>query len=295
MFQSSVALYIADFSGCISRLVERSSSEAMATLFLRLAILGVVGRGVARRMQRPILSSEDLGIYDDSEPTRNSVFEKTPTTLGAALNDVVQRIQNFVRTFQAHTAPLDGLLEGRALADETLRQRGTFPSPLASVLERAKLERTKVVSGNSLDDSSIPLIFWQRLAIVATLCCVIVSALTAFCCCTRSKSRKRKQFVHNGKVIYEWEQFEKTMMMYVAIPEGIGRDDLDIGIEPRQITIGRKGMPAFIRERLYLLVDEGKSSWKVDKHELEICFVKLEPTDWPGLLLPHVRLPENRR
>jgi len=77
--------------------------------------------------------------------------------------------------------------------------------------------------------------------------------------------------------------------MYIELPSGVDKNNLDIRISPRHIRVGRKGKQPFIKEQLYLMVDEENSSWKVVKNELQICLMKSDLEEWHCVLLPHLQ------
>lgn len=126
---------------------------------------------------------------------------------------------------------------------------------------------------------------------------VLVFVASLFTCTRlmlfRRPSKNRKQYKHKGRVIYEWQQFEDTMMMYIELPSGVDQGKLDIRISPRHIRIGLKGKNAFLKEELFLAVDEVNSYWKVNGRELEVCLFKEDPEEWKAVLLPHVE-PESK-
>jgi hypothetical protein len=104
------------------------------------------------------------------------------------------------------------------------------------------------------------------------------------------RKNNRHQFKHRGRLIYEWEQCDTKMFMYIQLPQNIDSEgELDIRITPRHVRIARLGKPPFIKDQLYLAVDDEESSWKINGgRELEICLVKSEPGEWPCVLLPHL-------
>jgi|Transcript_10311 hypothetical protein len=123
---------------------------------------------------------------------------------------------------------------------------------------------------------------------------VLLIALSTGCrakhCCPRAqRNNNRKQYKHKNRVIYEWEQFAKKIVMYIELPSGVDKNNLDIRISPRHIRVGRKGKQPFIKEQLYLMVDEENSSWKVVKNELQICLMKSDLEEWHCVLLPHLQ------
>lgn len=123
---------------------------------------------------------------------------------------------------------------------------------------------------------------------------VLVPALLFFVfiltICIRHSMRRnsRQQFKHRGRLIYEWDQSETKMFMYIQLPDSIdSEDDLDIRISPRHVRIARMGKFPFIKGQLLHAIDDEESSWKINKdRELELCFAKSEPCEWSSVLLP---------
>lgn len=110
------------------------------------------------------------------------------------------------------------------------------------------------------------------------------------CCLMQNPSWSRKkgrmQYVHNDRVVYEWEQTSKVAAIYIRPPAGITKNELDIKIAARCLRVGRKGKPAFIREETYDLVNEEMSSWSLRSNgELQIFLQKAQKAEWPAVLL----------
>lgn len=98
--------------------------------------------------------------------------------------------------------------------------------------------------------------------------------------------RNRMQHIHDGRVVYEWDQTPKVTTIYIKPPEGVTKSDLDIRIAARNLRVGRKGKPSFLREETYDLVNEEMSSWSLrSTGELQISLHKVRRADWPVALL----------
>merc|ERR1712070_718744 len=55
--------------------------------------------------------------------------------------------------------------------------------------------------------------------------------------------KMRKQYKHNGQVVYEWEQNLTEIHIWVTPPPGVSAAMIDAKIEPMHLTMGIKGVP----------------------------------------------------
>jgi hypothetical protein len=96
----------------------------------------------------------------------------------------------------------------------------------------------------------------------------------------------RQQFTHKGRKIFEWEQDDASVKIYLSPPEGITKQNIDVNVQARQIEVGKRGKPPFIKHQLYNSVDEKASTWDFQgKGELQICLYKVKPVEWPCVLV----------
>lgn len=117
--------------------------------------------------------------------------------------------------------------------------------------------------------------------------------LVCFACCLAEwfrmlfpHQRHRMPYLHNGRVVYEWDQTPKVATIYIRPPEGVKKSDLDIRIAARHLKVGRKGKPSFLKEETYDLVNERMSSWSLRSNgELQIFLHKVRKDTWPVVLL----------
>jgi len=120
-----------------------------------------------------------------------------------------------------------------------------------------------------------------------------LAALMCICCCLANRpasycppSGPRNQYIHNSRLVYEWDQSPKSATIYIKPPKGIKRNDLDIKIDARNLRVGRKGKPSFLREEIYDLVNEELSSWTLRSNgELHIVLHKVRRGEWPTILV----------
>jgi hypothetical protein len=96
----------------------------------------------------------------------------------------------------------------------------------------------------------------------------------------------REKHTHEGRVVYEWSQNEDMACVFIKVPEGTNRHDLDIRISTRHLQVGKKGKPAFMTEETYAAVDKDQSGWRLrSSGELQVHLAKSEPGTWPYVLL----------
>lgn len=134
---------------------------------------------------------------------------------------------------------------------------------------------------NSLPPSVLSGMLLAAGLIIGLVCCL--AQLFASCLPSR---KSRIPYMHDGRVVYEWNQTADGATIYIRPPAGISKRDLDIRISSRHLRVGRKGKPSFLREETYDMVDERKSSWSLRSNgELQIYLVKTKRTIWPSLLL----------
>lgn len=96
----------------------------------------------------------------------------------------------------------------------------------------------------------------------------------------------RKQHTFEGRVVYEWDQTLTMASLYISVPEGLTKNDLDIQITSRCLQVGRKGKPPFMREDTYEAINEEHSGWRLRSNgELQIHLQKERKGEWPCVLL----------
>mmetsp|Transcript_25745 Transcript_25745/g.66597 ORF Transcript_25745/g.66597 Transcript_25745/m.66597 type:complete len:157 (-) Transcript_25745:277-747(-) len=96
---------------------------------------------------------------------------------------------------------------------------------------------------------------------------------------------KRIPFVHNGQVIYEWEQTLEEIHCYIKPPEGITARHLDITIASRHLRVGIKGNPPFIDDDFCELVNSEDSLWTLEDGVLHLSLAKgSKGVTWASML-----------
>jgi hypothetical protein len=58
---------------------------------------------------------------------------------------------------------------------------------------------------------------------------------------------KRHQFMHEGRVVYEWDQTLSDVNVYVAVPPGCRAKDLFCDIQPQSLRLGLKPNPPYLQ------------------------------------------------
>lgn len=95
----------------------------------------------------------------------------------------------------------------------------------------------------------------------------------------------RRQFKHRGRLIYEWDQDDSTVWVYIKPPRNIKKSSIEVRVWPRHIIVQKSGNPAFIKDELFASVDEKASTWSFSETgELQVCLRKVEQIQWPCVL-----------
>lgn len=76
---------------------------------------------------------------------------------------------------------------------------------------------------------------------------------------------KRHQVVHQGHKVYEWEQNIDEVHCYIIPPAGLQANSLQCVITTEHITLGIKGNPSFIDEKLGGICKASESYWTLGK------------------------------
>jgi len=104
---------------------------------------------------------------------------------------------------------------------------------------------------------------------------------------------KRIPFIHNGQVIYEWEQTMEEVLIHVKPPQGVTSRMIDCTIAANRLTLGIKGNPPFLSEATFGTVVVDESFWQFDSEtgELEINLQKMQKAaTWASALRGHGEL-----
>jgi len=102
---------------------------------------------------------------------------------------------------------------------------------------------------------------------------------------------ERQQHTHNGRLIYEWEQNDMHGHLFIQVPGGLTKNDLEIKITASCVQVGCKDKPPFLNEETYAAVSETESAWRLRSNgELQIQLKKERKAEWPCVLRPTVAL-----
>jgi hypothetical protein len=191
-----------------------------------------------------------------------------------------------------------------------VKQVSTEHSSLSTSFVQSKASRTiaamlSVLPKNAKNSSERMLL---GLAVLGFVVLVMIGACCFLSCCLRGDGKKgkqlrndfltsppssattsfdesqfpRKQHMHEGRVVYEWSQSEGMAYVFINVPEGTNRQDLDIKISSWQLEVGKVGKPAFMTEEIYSLINQEGSGWRLrSSGELQIHLAKKEPGEWP--------------
>jgi hypothetical protein len=125
-------------------------------------------------------------------------------------------------------------------------------------------------------------------AFLACTCRIIGMYLLTWKWLKSSSCNTRNQYIHRGRVIYEWSQTPSTITFYTKLPSGQTQDSLEVKLWPSHARIGRTGKVPFLKEALYSSIDVDKCSWSVSrKGELVIILAKEAEQEWPCVFATH--------
>jgi HSP20 family molecular chaperone IbpA len=57
---------------------------------------------------------------------------------------------------------------------------------------------------------------------------------------------QRHTFIHNGRLIYEWDQTLTEVNIYISVPSGVRAKDLAVNIQSNHLSVGIKGNPPYL-------------------------------------------------
>lgn len=98
----------------------------------------------------------------------------------------------------------------------------------------------------------------------------------------------RAIFQHNGVDVYSWEQSLDEVLVYFSPPPGVPASSFACTITPTHVTLGLKGMPPFINEKLSSPCVAKDSFWNLEKSELTLTLTKARKGEtWPSVFVGH--------
>lgn len=101
----------------------------------------------------------------------------------------------------------------------------------------------------------------------------------------------RKVFVHDGRVIYEWEQDLSEVRVFIRPPAGVTAKMVDCKITASHFKLGLKGNPPFMNEEFAGLAIPADSTWFMDDGELQFVLSKARKAElWTSAFRGHEEL-----
>ena len=101
----------------------------------------------------------------------------------------------------------------------------------------------------------------------------------------------RRQFVHGGRVVYEWDQSLDEVNVYIAAPPGVPAAAIDCALTVHRVRLGLKGNPPFLDEALTGPIVVGESLWTLDDGVLQLSLTKMRKgATWPSVVEGHGEL-----
>mmetsp|Transcript_32311 Transcript_32311/g.58952 ORF Transcript_32311/g.58952 Transcript_32311/m.58952 type:complete len:270 (-) Transcript_32311:37-846(-) len=220
-------------------------------------------------------SQSNILVSPESESVSAQSEQSASTAAAAATRAEASRDGGHSLEHQAHS-----LIQEQMSIRQTITQK--FRSALNS-------ERVRMFRENYLYHVPTPVLAYLAGAVLVALSfssCCLVRRLTT---CLPLKGA-RQQHLHNGNVVYEWDQTPNRATIYIRPPKYVSKSDLDIRISARHLRVARKGKPSFLREEIYELVNEEMSFWTLrSSGELQIYLKKAKKAQWPAVLLHKVK------
>ncbi|CAI5722589.1 hypothetical protein KXD40_004431 [Peronospora effusa] len=107
-----------------------------------------------------------------------------------------------------------------------------------------------------------------------------------------AKANQRREFEHDGRVVYEWEQSLEEINIFIKPPVGVTAQQIQCDICTNHVTLGLRGVPdKFLNHDLSSSVVVGESYWMLDSGELNINLQKMKKGFiWPSVFVGHGEL-----
>lgn len=104
---------------------------------------------------------------------------------------------------------------------------------------------------------------------------------------TQEKAGPRQEHIHEGRVVYEWDQTQSWICVYMQVPKGLKKSDLDIKMTGHTVQVGRTDKPPFLQERTYGAINRDTAGWRLrSSGELQIYLQKESAEEWPYVFIP---------
>ena len=72
---------------------------------------------------------------------------------------------------------------------------------------------------------------------------------------------KRLTYVHDGKLVYEWEQALEELHVYIQPPPNVTAKMLECKIGSTEMTLGLKNNAPFLSEKFNAYINSSESMW----------------------------------
>lgn len=96
---------------------------------------------------------------------------------------------------------------------------------------------------------------------------------------------ERKPYVYEGREVFDWEQTATAIKLFIKVPPGLTKTDLDIKIGSRHLQIGCVGKEPFMKEEVYDNINCEDSGWRLRSNgELQVMLQKTDSSVWPRVL-----------
>mmetsp|Transcript_12551 Transcript_12551/g.29821 ORF Transcript_12551/g.29821 Transcript_12551/m.29821 type:complete len:147 (+) Transcript_12551:140-580(+) len=96
---------------------------------------------------------------------------------------------------------------------------------------------------------------------------------------------ERHSYVHNGQVVYEWDQTLSEVNVYFQVPAGVTAKLIYCEISRKHLRLGIKPNPPYLDLDLFSTVQVDDSFWTLDGCNLQVCLEKASKVQVPQLVL----------
>ena len=86
-------------------------------------------------------------------------------------------------------------------------------------------------------------------------------------------ARGRLPFLSGGQTVYEWEQTLDEIHVYIVLPLGVRKSDLEISFRPK-IYVGIKTNPPYLSCLPAGVINSEESLWVIEDNELHLIIHK---------------------
>mmetsp|Transcript_12552 Transcript_12552/g.29826 ORF Transcript_12552/g.29826 Transcript_12552/m.29826 type:complete len:157 (+) Transcript_12552:140-610(+) len=99
---------------------------------------------------------------------------------------------------------------------------------------------------------------------------------------------ERHSYVHNGQVVYEWDQTLSEVNVYFQVPAGVTAKLIYCEISRKHLRLGIKPNPPYLDLDLFSTVQVDDSFWTLDGCNLQVCLEKASKGEsWRAAFVGH--------